>query len=69
MDEALASNEQRDELFQFWLGMLDDLGYLPDHKKEWRLKQFRRMFQRMPFNKKDCDLLRGMLTQLEKGSR
>ena len=65
---ALANQDQRDQLLEFWLGSLDRIGYLPEHKADWRLKHFQRLFQRMPLTKKDCDLLRGMLAQYEKQS-
>lgn len=67
-DEAiLATQKRRDQLYDYWLKSLDDVGYFTEHKEQWRRKLFARLFQRLPLTDKDCDLIRGMLAHYEKG--
>ena len=65
-DHELATHEQRQHLYDFWIGSLERIGYFPEHKAEWRQKHFQRLFQRIPLSKRDCDVFRGMLAQYEK---
>lgn len=67
--EPLASNEELERLFGHWDDVLTQIEFFNPHQKEGLMLRLRRLFQRMHLERREYNIIRGILTQVEKKCR